>query len=57
MIIRSSIIDTIRGAISDTQTAREYLAKVEEQFMAPLKLMPPPLSKGWLEKDMTPLEV
>ena len=32
MIIRSSIIDTIRGAISDTQTAREYLAKIKEQF-------------------------
>ena len=32
MIIRSSIIDTIRAAISDTQTAREYFAKIEEQF-------------------------
>ena len=57
MIIRSSITDSIRDAISDTQTAREYLAKIEEQFQAPLKLMPPPLSKGWLERDMTPLEV
>lgn len=38
MIIRSSIIDTIRGAIPDTQTAREYLAKVEEQFKGSSKV-------------------
>jgi len=38
MIIRSSIIDTIRGAIPDTQTARDYLAKVEEQFKGSSKV-------------------
>ena len=32
MIIRSSIIDAIRGAIHDTQSARDYLTKIEEQF-------------------------
>ncbi|XP_039795685.1 uncharacterized protein LOC120661062 [Panicum virgatum] len=29
MIIRSSIIDTIRGAIPDTQSVRDYLTKIE----------------------------
>ena len=29
MIIRSSIIDTIRGAIPDTQSARDYLTNIE----------------------------
>ena len=32
MIIRSSIIDAIRGTIPDTQSARDYLTKIEEQF-------------------------
>jgi hypothetical protein len=32
MVIKSSIIESIRGAIPETQTAREYLAKVEQQF-------------------------
>ena len=32
MIIRSSIIDAIRGAIPDTQSVRDYLTKIEEQF-------------------------
>ena len=38
MIIKSSIIDAIRGAVPDTQTAREYLAKVEEQFKGSSKV-------------------
>nr|AAV24758.1 putative polyprotein [Oryza sativa Japonica Group] len=38
MIIKSSIIDAIRGAVPETQTAREYLAKVEEQFKGSSKV-------------------
>jgi len=37
MIIRSSIIDAIRGAIPDTQSARDYLTKIEKQFKSSSK--------------------
>ena len=57
MIIRSSIIDTIRGAISDIRLPENILLRLRSNSRAPLKLMPPPLSKGWLERDMMPLEV
>jgi len=57
MIIRSSIIDTIRGAIPDTQSARDYLTILRSNSKAPLKLMPPPSSKGWWEKNMMLLAV
>ena len=32
MIIKSSIIESIRGAIPDSNSAKEYLSKVEDQF-------------------------
>jgi hypothetical protein len=32
MVIKSSIIDSIRGAIPDCPTASEYLKKLESQF-------------------------
>jgi len=33
MVIKGSIVDTIRGAIPDAPTAVEYLKKVESQFV------------------------
>ncbi|XP_025801361.1 uncharacterized protein LOC112880830 [Panicum hallii] len=37
MVIKSSIIDSIRGAIPDCATAVEYLKKVESQFVGSSK--------------------
>jgi hypothetical protein len=37
MIIKSSIKEAIRGGISDCETAKEYLKKVESQFTGSLK--------------------
>jgi hypothetical protein len=37
MVIKSSIIDSIRGAIPDCPTAVEYLKKVESQFVGSSK--------------------
>ena len=37
MVIKSSIVDTIRGAIPDAPTAVEYLKKVESQFVGSSK--------------------
>jgi len=37
MVIKSSIVDTIRGAIPDAPTAIEYLKKVESQFVGSSK--------------------
>jgi len=37
MVIKSSVIDTIRGAIPDATTAVEYLKKVESQFVGSSK--------------------
>jgi len=37
MVIKSSIVDTIRGAIPDAHTAVEYLKKVESQFVGSSK--------------------
>uniref|UniRef100_A0A0A8Y4T4 Uncharacterized protein n=1 Tax=Arundo donax TaxID=35708 RepID=A0A0A8Y4T4_ARUDO len=38
MIIKSSIIEGIRGAIPDTKSAKEYLSKVDDQFRGSSKV-------------------
>jgi hypothetical protein len=38
MVIKSSIIEAIRGAILNCETAKEYLKKVESQFTSSLKM-------------------
>jgi len=38
MVIKSSIVDTIRGAIPDAPTAVEYLKKVESRFVGSSKV-------------------
>ena len=38
MIIKSSITESIRGAIPDSNTAKEYLSKVEDQFKGSSKI-------------------
>ena len=54
MIIKSSIIDAIRGAIPDTQTAREYLAKIEEQFRGSSKVYATTLIKRLVGEKYDP---
>ena len=38
MVIKSSIIESIRGAIPDLKNAKEYLTKVEDQFKGSSKI-------------------
>jgi hypothetical protein len=38
MIIKSSIIEGIRGAMPDSQTAKDYLSKIEDQFKGSSKV-------------------
>ena len=37
MVIKSSIVEALRGAIPECTTASEYLRKVESQFTGSLK--------------------
>jgi hypothetical protein len=39
MVIKSSIVEAIRGAIPESTTAIEYLRKVESQFIGSSKAL------------------
>ncbi|WVZ80028.1 hypothetical protein U9M48_027545 [Paspalum notatum var. saurae] len=45
MIIKSSIIDGIRGAMPDSKSAKEYLSKIEDQFKGSSKVYASTLTK------------
>ena len=50
MIIKSYIIKSIRGAIPDSNTAKEYLSKVEDQFKSSSKIYSSTLIKRLVEE-------
>ena len=54
MIIKSSIIESIRGAIPDSNTAKEYLSKVEDQFKGSSKIYTSTLIKRLVEEKYNP---
>ena len=45
MVIKSSIVEALRGAIPECTTASEYLRKVESQFTGSLKAYASTLTK------------
>ena len=54
MIIKSSIIESIRGAIPDSNTAKEYLSKVEDQFKGSSKIYASTLIRRLVEEKYNP---
>ena len=53
MVIKSSILEAIRGAIPECTTAREYLRKVESQFTGSSKAYASTLIKKLVNKKYT----
>ena len=54
MIIKSSIIESIRGAIPDSNSAKEYLSKVKDQFKGSSKIYASTLIKRLVEEKYNP---
>ena len=50
LIIKSFIIESIRGAILDSNIAKEYLSKVEDQFKSSSKIYSSTLIKRLVEE-------
>lgn len=50
MVIKSSIVQSIRGATTDSKSAKEYLSKVEDQFKGSSKIYASTLIKRLVEE-------
>ena len=54
MVIKSSTIESIRGAILDSNSAKEYLSKVKDQFKGSSKIYASTLIKRLVEEKYNP---